>query len=143
MRFWDSSALVPLLIEEPTSPRLRPLAAGDSIFVWWGSEIECVSALARRERDGSLAKEDGAVAVELLGRLARGWHEIDPSDALREAAVRFVRVHPLRSSDALQLAAAFVAAERRPTALEIVTLDERLGSAARQEGFAVIDMSSL
>jgi hypothetical protein len=83
------------------------------------------------------------VAVELLGRLARGWHEIDPSDALREAAVRFVRVHPLRSSDALQLAAAFVAAERRPTALEIVTLDERLGSAARQEGFAVIDMSSL
>jgi predicted nucleic acid-binding protein len=143
MRFWDSSALVPLLIEEPTSTKLRPLAATDSIFVWWASEIECVSALARRERDGSLGKQDGAVALKLLSMLARGWQEIDPSETVRETAVRFVRVHLLRTSDALQLAAAFVAAERRPTALEIVTLDERLGTAARQEGFAVIDMSSL
>ena len=43
-----------------------------------------------------------------------GWHQVDPSDAIREAAVRFLRVHPLRAADALQLAAAFVVAERRP-----------------------------
>jgi uncharacterized protein len=48
-------------------------------------------------------------------------------------------VHPLRSADALQLAASFAAAERRPMSLELVTLDNRLGNAARKEGFTVID----
>ena len=52
-----------------------------------------------------------------------------------EAAIRFLRVHPLRAADALQLAAAFVAAERRPSSLELVTLDDWLAAAARKEGF--------
>jgi hypothetical protein len=73
-----------------------------------------------------------------LKRLADGWHEVDPSDAIREAAVRFLRVHPFRAADALQLAAAFLAAERRPSSLEIVTLDDRLAAAARKEGFPVM-----
>jgi hypothetical protein len=41
---------------------------------------------------------------------------------------------------ALQLAAAFVAAERRPSSLEVITLDEPLAAAARKEGFALIDV---
>jgi len=77
-------------------------------------------------------------AEVMLGQLAAAWHEIDPSDAIREAAIRFLRVHPLRAADALQLAAAFLAAERRPASLEMVTLDERMGLAAQKEGFAVI-----
>lgn len=67
---------------------------------------------------------------------------VDSSDAIREAAVRFLRVHPLRAADALQLAAAFIAAERRPPSLEVVTLDDRLAVAARKEGFALIDVPS-
>jgi hypothetical protein len=58
----------------------------------------------------------------------------------REAAVRFLGVHPLRAADALQLAAAFVAAERRPVSLEVVTLDGRLADAAHKEGFALSDV---
>jgi len=81
------------------------------------------------------------LALKRLRQLAAGWHEVDPSDAIREAATRFVRVHPLRAADALQLAAAFLAAERRPASLEIVTLDDRLGAAARKEGFAVIEIA--
>jgi hypothetical protein len=77
-----------------------------------------------------------------MRELAEKWHELDPSDTIREAAARFLRVHPLRTGDALQLAAAFVAAERRPSSLEIVTLDDRLGTAALKEGFAVIDIGS-
>jgi hypothetical protein len=42
----------------------------------------------------------------------------------------------------LQLAAAFIAAERRPPSLEVVTLDDRLADAARKEGFEVIDLFS-
>jgi uncharacterized protein len=75
-----------------------------------------------------------------LKHLANGWHEVDPSDSIREAAVRFVRVHPLRAADALQLAAAFIAAERRPSSLNVVTLDDRLATAARKEGFVVIEV---
>jgi len=40
------------------------------------------------------------------------------------------------------LAAAFIAAERRPTSLEVVTLDERLAEAARKEGFALVDLAA-
>jgi predicted nucleic acid-binding protein len=143
VKFWDASAIVPLLVTEESSRRLESLAVADSgMFVWWGSEVECVSALARRERVGALDAPAITRALHILRELAVEWHEIDPNDAIREAAVRFLRVHPLRAADALQLAAAFVAAERRPASLEIVTLDDRLASAACKEGFAVIDLAS-
>jgi hypothetical protein len=73
-----------------------------------------------------------------LGKTANRTSKFD-SEGIREAAARFLRVHPLRAADALQLAAAFAAAERRPASLEIVTLDDRLANAARKEGFAVLD----
>jgi predicted nucleic acid-binding protein len=81
------------------------------------------------------------LALQRLRQLTAGWHEVDPSDEIRETAARFLRVHPLRAADALQLAAAFAAAERRPASLEIVTLDDRLANAARKEGFAVLDLT--
>jgi uncharacterized protein len=46
-------------------------------------------------------------------------------------------VHSLRAADALQLAAAFVVSGSQPSTLEVVTLDERLASAARREGFVL------
>jgi predicted nucleic acid-binding protein len=139
MRFWDASAIVPLLIAESSTRRLQTLAAADpAMLVWWASEVECVSALSRLEREGALTVRAIAVAHRRLGQLAGAWHQIDPSDAVREAAIRFLRVHPLRAADALQLAAAFLAAERRPASLEIITLDDRMGIAAQKEGFKVI-----
>ena len=138
MRFWDASAIVPLLVAESSTRRLQALAAKNpAMLVWWGSKVECVSALARLERDGGLGQRGMRHALDRLSQLAAGWHEIDPSDAIREAAARFLRVHPLRASDALQLAAAYLAAERRPTSLELVTLDDRLAAAAQKEGFVV------
>jgi predicted nucleic acid-binding protein len=83
------------------------------------------------------------LALQRLQQLSAGWHEIDPSDEIRETASRFLRVHPLRAADALQLAAAFAAAERRPASLEIVTLDDRLANAARKEGFALLDVTEV
>jgi predicted nucleic acid-binding protein len=141
VKFWDASAIVPLLIAEPASRRLQALAAKDpTMLVWWGSQIECVSALARLERDGALTPDAIALALERLDAVAMSWHQIDSSDSIREAAIRFLRVHPLRAADALQLAAAFLGAERRPASLEIVSLDDRLSSAARKEGFAIISL---
>lgn len=143
MRFWDASAIVPLLMMETATKPLQGLAASDPVMlVWWGTEVECSSAIARLERDGALDSAAVNEAFNRLQRLKDGWHEVDASDAVRESAVRFLRVHPLRAADALQLAAAFVAAERRPPSLEIITLDDRLAAAARKEGFALNEISS-
>jgi predicted nucleic acid-binding protein len=117
------------------------IARDSTMLVWWASEIECVSAVARLERNGRLNPNAVALAFKRLGQFVAGWEEIDPSDTIREAATRFLRVHPLRAADALQLAAAFFAAERRPASLEIVTLDDRLAVAARKEGFGVADLA--
>ncbi len=144
MKFWDASAIVPLLVNEETTWRLQAVAAKDSaMLVWWASPVECISALARLERDGALDPPTMTLAVHRLRQLSSGWHEIDASDEIRETAARFLRVHPLRAADALQLAAAFAAAERRPASLEIVTLDDRLADAARKEGFAVLDLTEV
>jgi predicted nucleic acid-binding protein len=143
MKFWDASAIVPLLMMEAATRTTLALAAKDpAMLVWWATQVECASAIARLERDGALDSSAVTHAFDRLRHLAGGWHEVDPSDAVREAAVRFLRVHPLRAADALQLAAAFVAAERRPSSLEVVTLDERMAVAARKEGFAVIEVPS-
>ena len=144
MRFWDASAIVPLLVTEPSTRRMQALVAKDpAILVWRGSEVECISALARLEREDAIDAPAITLAFRQLRELAAKWHEIDPSDTIREVAGRFLRVHPLRAADALQLAAAFVAAERRPASLELVTLDDRISTVARKEGFGVIDIASI
>lgn len=138
MKFWDSSAIVPLIVGESTTGVIQAIVQNDpALLVWWGSEVECASAITRLARDGAL--EGGAVdeAFDRLKQLSAGWHEVEATDAVRETAVRFLRVHSLRAGDALQLAAAFIAAERRPSSLEIVTLDDRLAEAGRKEGFVI------
>jgi predicted nucleic acid-binding protein len=105
------------------------------LLVWWGAEVECVSAVARAERMGRLAPPGATEGLRRLVALRRGWHEIEPSEDVREAAKRLLRVHDLRAADALHLAAAFVAAESRPASLEFVCLDDRLRTAATREGF--------
>ena len=143
MRFWDASAVVPLLMTEPTTKTVQALAEHDSaMLVWWATEVECASAIARLDREDALDESGVTQAFDRLKQLAHAWHEVDPSDSIREAAVRFLRVHPLRAGDALQLAAAFIAAERRPSSLEVVTLDDRLAAAARKEGFVLIEVPS-
>jgi hypothetical protein len=139
MRFWDASAIVPLLLDEPESPALRQLLRGDAgLVVWWGTPVECASAIARVARDGTLASQEETTVLDLLRTLERSWHEILPATAVRQAALRLLRVHPLRAADALQLAAALVWAAGDPQGLGLVTRDDRLADAARREGFEVL-----
>ncbi len=136
MRYWDSSAIIPLTVTEPSTDAMRAIAEQDPVMcVWWGTEVECVSALARLEREGGLTDTAMTSALERLDLLAESWNEVQPVAAVRSAARRLLRVHALRAADALQLAAAVVAAEGQPASLAIVTLDERLAAAARREGF--------
>jgi predicted nucleic acid-binding protein len=138
LRAWNGSAIVPLIVTEASTERLLASAAQDPVMcVWWATEVECASALSRLEREGALADSAMTAAVERLERLAESWNEVQPTAALRGIARRLLRVHPLRAADSLQLAAAIIASEGRPSSLNIVTLDERLASAARREGFSV------
>ena len=139
MKFWDSSAIVPLLVRESSSAEMMSFYERDpELLVWWGTEVECVSALARLEREGGLAGPSITRALDRLDALALAWREIQPVPRVRTGAVRLLRVHDLRAPDALQLAAALVAAEDHPKTLAVVTLDPRLRLAAEREGFAVI-----
>jgi len=141
LRFWDSSALVPMLAEEPKTEPARALYLGDQeIVVWWATPVECASAIARLERDGALSAALAVDSFRRLDALSPGWIEVEPGEEVRETARRLLRVHALRAADALQLAAAFVAAERRPPTLALVTLDDRLREAAAREGFVVADL---
>jgi hypothetical protein len=143
MRFWDASAVVPLLVIERPTPRMKALAISDpAMSVWWACKVECISAVMRLEREGNLESKLVVRALARLVDLEDRWNEVEANEALKEVAVRLLRVHPLRAADALQLAAAYFAADQRPTSYEFVTLDSRLASAARKEGFSVIDAES-
>jgi predicted nucleic acid-binding protein len=142
--FWDASAVAPLLVAEPSTASLQAIAGRDAdMMVWWGTQVECASALARLERAGALDATSLGLSAERLAALADAWHEVEPSEILRETALRCLRVHPLRAADALQLAAAFVAARARPHSLHVLTLDDRLAKAARKEGFTLVDADGI
>lgn len=137
MRFWDSSALVPLLLEQPRSELVRRWLREDGdLVVWWGSELECASAIARLRREERLSSGEERTALSMLDELAASWFEVQAAPTVREQARRVLRLHPLRAADALQLAAAldWAGPGARGTFLGF---DERLQSAAEREGFHV------
>lgn len=139
MRFWDTSAIVPLLLEQQASATVRGFLDEDrAMAAWWGTPIECASAAARLRRAGSLSVTDEQEVLRLLGTLRTSWLEVLPSDEVRDEAMRLLRVHALKAADALQLAAAVVLAGGGRSEVALVTFDERLALAARLEGFEVL-----
>jgi predicted nucleic acid-binding protein len=139
LRFWDSSALVPLIVRQQATGRMRSLYRSDAgVLAWWGTRVECESAVSRLERDGLIQRRSATAARARLDRFAATWQEVQPSDPLSDNARRLLRVHELRAADALQLAAGTAASEGRPATIGFVCLDERLGLAAEREGFPVV-----
>lgn len=138
MSFWDSSAVAPLLFpEEASKLRLRQVAAGDAMLVWWAVSVECMSAIQRRARSGLLSEAEANAAIKNLRVMEKTWTEIAPTAELRQEAERLLLTHPLRAADALQLAAAIIGADYEPDGLTFYTADTRLADAAAKEGFKV------
>jgi len=139
VRFWDSSAVVPLVCAESASGRCRSWLRADPVMLVWAlAATEVVSALTRKRREGALERSLFAAAKERLAKLERAWNEVTQYDAVRARARRLLEVHLLSAADALHLAAALIAVEERPAIIEIVTFDQRLREAAEKEGFAVL-----
>jgi len=141
VRFWDASAVVPLVAWEKETANCRKLLAEDTeILVWFLTPVEVVSALARRRRENSLGAAEFRKSKEQLAQLERRWSEVILAEKVRERARGLLEIHPLRAADSLQLAAALIACEENPQSLFFVTLDRRLKDAAEKEGFGVLGM---
>ena len=137
MKFWDASAIVPLLLDQPRTETVRRWVEADrELVVWWGSPIECASAISRLHREGILTGEAERTARALLDILRGAWFEIRPSETVRDQALRLLRVHALRAADSLQLAAALEWVGT-PSDGVFLTFDDRLRDAAVREGFQV------
>jgi len=139
VRFWDSSAIIPLCVKEPASEGVKNLAKTDEdIVVWWTTRVECISAMARRRREGMLPIPAQRQARAALTALAGEWSEIQPTEFVRHRAERLLMVHSLRAADALQLAAALLWTEEATSGAEFVCLDQNLREAAMKEGFTIL-----
>jgi uncharacterized protein len=136
MKFWDSSAILPLIIKEDSSAKILSFLSQDQeMIVWWGTYLECLSGLARKEREGVLSLQDFGKAKKRLQTLASQWNEIQPVDPIKEVAERLLRNHDLRAADSLQLASALLFCQHKPENIVFVSLDMKLSLAANKEGF--------
>ena len=138
MKFWDSSAVFPLLLDESGSSPVTTVYEEDpEQTVWCLTEVELTSALARRIREG-MVRVDAARSRERLRTLTQRWQEIFALENVRSRALRLLEIHALRAADALQLAAALVFCDEQTESLPFVCLDDRLSEAARKERFPVL-----
>lgn len=138
--FWDSSALVPLLVpRQDGAARLRKLLEQYPPVVWWSSPVEVSSALERLRRRGELGAEEYAAAIQRQAFM-EAWFEIPPTGELRALARSCLARHDLRAADALQLAAALTWCRRRPAGRPFLCRDRRLSAAARSEGFLMVEL---
>lgn len=137
MRYWDSSALVPLFVEEESSAEMRRLATERRAMVsWCGSIVEVTSSIERRAGGHGFELRSRAIRRmdEGFSRMTLVTNALMVIDRARIILAR----HRLRAADALQLGAALVVREDDPSAVEFVSLDVRLCEAASREGFVVL-----
>src|SRR5258706_2713406 len=137
MRYLDASALVKLYIDEPGSELIGAAAAGRRDLALSDLAItECVSALARRVREGTAPQELASHLYHaILDHLEDGRFErLDFTPEVHREAERLLLTGlPLRASDRLHLASATLAG-----AEAIYTYDRRLAAAARNLGLEVL-----
>lgn len=138
MRFWDSSAIIPLIVKEAQSEYcIQAYRADCDVLAWTMSKIEIFSALCRRLRDGALGPAAFDAATNRMNTLFETIYEVSAIQRVKDRAIRLLRIHPLRAADALQLAAVMVATEENSRRLPLMCFDDRLTAAARLEGFEV------
>ena len=138
MRFWDSSAIIPLLVlEEESEYCISAFQTDNEIMVWTMSKVEVFSALCRRFRENAFNEDAFESAKKRMNDLFDTTFEIVSISKVKERALRLLQVHHLRAADALQLASVLVATQEDPSKLPIICFDSRLKLAAKREGFTV------
>lgn len=138
VNYWDTSAIVPLLVQEiDSAQRQRELRQSGPLVTWWGTATELVSAIARRHREGLLPNPQLKLTKARLDALQEQWVRVMPVEPLIRRAERLLWLHPLRAADAMQLAAALIACREDTRQCEFYCADQRLLEAATREGFVI------
>jgi len=138
VRFWDSSAIIPLLVRQHASEQAEAWFGEDPALVLWAlTAVEVTSGLWRLAREGALPETVALAADARAEQLVAASRVVVDVDAVASHARRLLRVHALRAADALQLGAALLWSGSGPQGRVLHTLDERLALAARREGFTV------
>lgn len=136
--FWDSSALVPLCVRQPSSQNFRKMwRASDRISVWSGSTVEIRSALSRLHREDLIDDKGLQFCISRLEAMRMQWREIVTSEKLRSIAEALPDNYGLRALDSFQLAAALIWCKEKPKGRLFICDDIRLSEAARKAGFTV------
>jgi predicted nucleic acid-binding protein len=142
LRYWDASALLPLIVAERGSELVDGWLRSDDVICTWGlTRVELASAIERRAREGVLNRTQRREALKLVTDLTAAASEIVDLEAVRVRAVSVLARHALRAADAAQLGAALLVCEAGLPNLEFVCLDRRLADAAVREGLDVLSWS--
>ena len=136
--FWDTSAAVPLCLQQDNSSFVHRLLAQFGMAVWWATPVEARSALARELRNGFISATEHSEALLKLNKLKEDWREIVPDENLRSFAEALPDRFPLRAADALQLSASYMWALQSPAGRPFISGDKRLLDAAQHLGFRAI-----
>ena len=138
MKFWDSSAIVPLIVDEAqTDYCLGVLSQDQEMMVWCLSVVEVLSALCRRFREGAMRDQNFRNAKVRLNTIMERTYQVRSVDKVKARALRLLEVHSLRAADACQVASALVATQEDPTRVSVISFDQRIKQAATREGFDV------
>jgi len=145
--FFDSSALVKRYVSETGSAWVVSVldsAAGNRIHPVRSTGVEVVSAVARRQRGGSVSPADAAaIFAQVAHDFAAEYRVVELTPALITRAMALAQTHGLRAYDAVQLAAALALNSERlsrgMSALTLVSADTDLNAAAAAEGLTTED----
>jgi uncharacterized protein with PIN domain len=95
VRFWDTSALIPLVLAETGSAQARRWLAEDhDVIVWTLARVEALSAIARRRREARASARALDAAREALLAGWPHWSEVTAVELVRRHAERIVETHP-------------------------------------------------
>ncbi len=136
--YCDTSALLKLYLPEPDSDEFNEIVKDrDDVFVSDLAVTEIISAMARRMRQGSLAREAARrMQRAIIGSLDDGvYHRVELTREVHRRAEHFLvslSGTPLRAADALHLALATSA-----RAASLASFDARLAAAGRAAGLAI------
>lgn len=137
--FADTSALVKRYIDEVGSVYIRDLMTTADHFFYQSfiTSLEIASAFYRRHRMNELSSEELALALQTYAAHSHNEYLLIPySEALLNTAGTLLARHPLRTLDAIQLAAALILQSTCPpdaSPLTFVSADDRLIAVARLE----------
>lgn len=138
--FFDTSALLPLVVEEPSTPLCQRLwEDADSVVVSRLAYVETAAALALAERVDRVTDEQVSSAWDSFLELWPQVHVVDADESVIETAAGLTRPHGLRGYDAVQCASAVAIADEETVA---ASGDRRLLDAWGRLGVAVANTAA-